>query len=118
MTTQETGTVTGTKDKDYNLIWYVEACLGNALRLETLHPGRRPRGRDGQATAAFAARFLTGFRGRLSAHPAIPGLPARSSFRSLLRTGWALGSVTVHGHLGEASSWPALPVTRCRGPRS
>jgi hypothetical protein len=35
MTTQETGTVTGTKDKDYNLIWYVEACLNNALRLET-----------------------------------------------------------------------------------
>jgi hypothetical protein len=35
MTAQETGTVTGTKDKDYNLIWYVEACLKNALRLET-----------------------------------------------------------------------------------
>ena len=35
MTTEETGAVTGTKDKDYNLIWYVEACLGNVLRLET-----------------------------------------------------------------------------------
>ena len=35
MTAQETGSVTGTKDKDYNLIWYVEACLSNALRLET-----------------------------------------------------------------------------------
>ncbi len=34
MTTQETGAVTGTKDKEYNLIWYVEACLSNALRLE------------------------------------------------------------------------------------
>ncbi|MER7520677.1 hypothetical protein [Streptomyces sp. NPDC126499] len=31
----ETGGVTGTKDKDYNLIWYVENCLANALRLET-----------------------------------------------------------------------------------
>lgn len=31
----ETGSVTGTKDKDYNLIWYVESCLNNALRLET-----------------------------------------------------------------------------------
>src|SRR5258707_15366841 len=31
----ETGGVTGTPDKDYNLIWYVEACLSNALRLET-----------------------------------------------------------------------------------
>ncbi|MGV9253146.1 hypothetical protein [Streptomyces sp. NPDC003697] len=30
----ETGHVTGTPDKDYNLIWYVEACLSNALRLE------------------------------------------------------------------------------------
>jgi hypothetical protein len=32
---QETGHVTGTKDKDYNLIWFVQACLKNALRLET-----------------------------------------------------------------------------------
>ncbi|MEW2514374.1 hypothetical protein [Streptomyces sp. NPDC046870] len=32
--TSESGDVTGTRDKDYNLIWYVEACLSNALRLE------------------------------------------------------------------------------------
>jgi hypothetical protein len=32
---QETGHITGTKDKDYNVIWFVEACLSNALRLET-----------------------------------------------------------------------------------
>jgi hypothetical protein len=31
----ETGNVTGTKDKDYNLVWYTQACLENALRLET-----------------------------------------------------------------------------------
>ncbi len=31
----ETGDVTGTKDKDYNIIWFTEACLSNALRLET-----------------------------------------------------------------------------------
>jgi hypothetical protein len=30
----ETGAVTGTKDKDYNLIWFTEACLSNVLRLE------------------------------------------------------------------------------------
>ena len=30
----ETGDVTGTKDKDYNIIWFTEACLSNALRLE------------------------------------------------------------------------------------
>ncbi|WP_031079651.1 hypothetical protein [Streptomyces sp. NRRL S-118] len=35
MSNTETGEATGTKDKDYNLIWYVEACLSNALRLET-----------------------------------------------------------------------------------
>jgi hypothetical protein len=31
----ETGAVTGTKDKDYNLLWFTQACLENALRLET-----------------------------------------------------------------------------------
>lgn len=31
----ETGATTGTKDKDYNVIWFTEACLSNALRLET-----------------------------------------------------------------------------------
>ncbi|HEY3437076.1 MAG TPA: hypothetical protein VGK35_05245 [Actinotalea sp.] len=30
----ETGALTGTKDKDYNLIWFVQACLKNALRLD------------------------------------------------------------------------------------
>ncbi|MBB4905279.1 hypothetical protein [Actinophytocola algeriensis] len=34
-TTAETGNVTGTQDKDYNIIWFVEACLSNTLRLET-----------------------------------------------------------------------------------
>jgi hypothetical protein len=31
---QETGQITGTKDKDYDIIWFTEACLSNALRLE------------------------------------------------------------------------------------
>ncbi len=31
----ETGKVTGTKDKDYNLIWFTEQSLSNALRLES-----------------------------------------------------------------------------------
>jgi hypothetical protein len=34
-TSTETGNVTGTKDKDYDLIWFTEHCLDNALRLET-----------------------------------------------------------------------------------
>ena len=33
--TQEAGQVTGTKDKDYNIIWFTEQSLSNALRLET-----------------------------------------------------------------------------------
>jgi hypothetical protein len=35
MTNTETGTITGTKDKDYNIIWFTEVCLSNVLRLET-----------------------------------------------------------------------------------
>jgi rubrerythrin len=33
-TTSATGHMTGTKDKNYNLIWYTEQCLDNALRME------------------------------------------------------------------------------------
>ncbi len=32
--TEETGQVTGTKDKDYNVIWFTEQCLSNVLKLE------------------------------------------------------------------------------------
>ncbi len=35
MGSEETGQVTGTKDKDYNIIWFTEQCLNNALRLES-----------------------------------------------------------------------------------
>jgi hypothetical protein len=34
MSTEETGQVTGTKDKNYNIIWFTEQSLSNALRLE------------------------------------------------------------------------------------
>ena len=34
MGSQETGQVTGTQDKDYNIIWFTEQCLSNVLRLE------------------------------------------------------------------------------------
>ncbi len=30
----ETGSITGTADKDYNVIWFTEQCLSNVLRLE------------------------------------------------------------------------------------
>jgi hypothetical protein len=32
---QEAGEITGTRDKDYDIIWFVEQCLSNVLRLET-----------------------------------------------------------------------------------
>ena len=35
MSDVETGTITGTKDKDYNIIWFTETCLSNVLRLQT-----------------------------------------------------------------------------------
>jgi hypothetical protein len=35
MANTETGNITGTKDKDYNVIWFTEVCLSNVLRLET-----------------------------------------------------------------------------------
>jgi len=47
--TAETGHVTGTKDKDYNLIWFVDSCLSNALRLETYVQDAE---RDGDADLA------------------------------------------------------------------
>jgi hypothetical protein len=33
--TKETGEITGTLDKDYNIIWFTEQCLSNVLRLDT-----------------------------------------------------------------------------------
>ena len=49
MTTKsaEAGVVTGTPDKDYNLIWFAEACLNNALRLDTyIEDARRSKDTD------------------------------------------------------------------------
>jgi len=49
-TESETGQVTGTKDKDYNLLWFTEACLDNALRLETYIQDAERDGDDELAT--------------------------------------------------------------------
>jgi hypothetical protein len=46
----ETGHITGTKDKDYNIIWFTEACLSNALRLETYIQDAEREGDTGLAT--------------------------------------------------------------------
>jgi hypothetical protein len=34
MGSSESGSVTGTRDKDYDVIWFTEQCLSNVLRLE------------------------------------------------------------------------------------
>jgi hypothetical protein len=35
MSSEEAGQITGTRDKDYDIIWFTEQCLSNVLRLET-----------------------------------------------------------------------------------
>jgi hypothetical protein len=51
MSTQtETGEITGTKDKNYNIIWFTEKCLDNALRLETYVQDAERDGDDELAT--------------------------------------------------------------------
>jgi hypothetical protein len=47
---QEAGQVTGTKDKDYNIIWFTEQCLSNVLRLETYAQDAERDGDDELAT--------------------------------------------------------------------
>lgn len=46
----ETGQVTGTKDKDYDIIWFTESCLDNALRMETYIQDAESAGDDELAT--------------------------------------------------------------------
>jgi hypothetical protein len=57
MTSNETGDVTGTKDKEYNLLWFTEVCLSNALRMETYIQDAE---RDGDAELADLFRRAQG----------------------------------------------------------
>ena len=51
MSTQtDAGNVTGTKDKNYNIIWFTESCLDNALRMETYIQDAERDGDDELAT--------------------------------------------------------------------
>ncbi|MDO7866951.1 hypothetical protein [Nocardioides jiangxiensis] len=58
----EAGVITGTADKDYNLIWFTETCLSNALRLETYIEDARRAG-DEEAAAFFARAQTSSIRG-------------------------------------------------------
>jgi hypothetical protein len=57
MATQETGHVTGTKDKDYDIIWFVEQCLDNVLKMETFAQDAE---RDGDSELAEFFRRAQG----------------------------------------------------------
>src|SRR3954451_3008828 len=56
---EETGQYTGTKDKDYNIIWFTEQCLNNALRMEDY---ARDAERDGDNELAEFFRRAQGER--------------------------------------------------------
>jgi hypothetical protein len=53
----ETGQITGTKDKDYNVIWFTEQCLSNVLRLEQYIDDAE---RDGDSDLAEFSRRAQG----------------------------------------------------------
>jgi hypothetical protein len=57
MATQETGQITGTKDKDYDIIWFVEQCLDNVLKMETFAQDAE---RDGDSELAEFFRRAQG----------------------------------------------------------
>lgn len=59
---RETGMVTGTSDRVYNLIWFTETCLSNALRLERYIEDAR-RGGDDQLAEFFARAQMRAVRG-------------------------------------------------------
>jgi len=52
MSLNETGDITGTADKDYDVIWFVEQCLSNVLRLETYVQDAQRAG-DGELAKLF-----------------------------------------------------------------
>ena len=56
MGSEEAGSVTGTKDKDYNLLWFTEQSLSNALRLEQYVADAEREGDEDLATLFRAAQ--------------------------------------------------------------
>ena len=58
----ETGDITGTKDKDYNIIWFTEQCLSNVLRLETYQQDAQREG-DGELADFFKRAQETSRKG-------------------------------------------------------
>jgi hypothetical protein len=68
----ETGTITGTKDKDYNIIWFTEACLSNVLRLET-YVGDAEEGGRQRVGGLLSSRSIREPKGRRTRQAAVEG---------------------------------------------
>ncbi|HJQ07819.1 MAG TPA: hypothetical protein VJ872_20365 [Nocardioides sp.] len=58
----EAGAITGTTDKDYDLIWLAETCLSAALRLETYIEDARRAG-DAQVADLLSRAQVSAIRG-------------------------------------------------------
>lgn len=59
---QEAGEITGTRDKDYDIIWFTEQCLSNVLRLETYIEDAE-RAEDGELAEFFRRAQETSRKG-------------------------------------------------------
>ncbi|GAA4836687.1 hypothetical protein GCM10023235_09530 [Kitasatospora terrestris] len=118
--TEETAGATGTKDQDYDLIWYVEACLSNALRLET-YVRDAERAGDGEVAELFrkaqadsrkgaeiGKRLLAGRLGAAGAAGGA-GTPADTAGRTVREA-------TVSGGAGEGAATVPGEGTGVDGP--
>jgi hypothetical protein len=99
----ETGEVTGTKDKDYNLIWYIDACLSNALRMET-YIRDAEREEDTELTELFRKAQADSRKGA-ELDDQFQGMPAEG-------VGWAAAEATARRSGGGL---PALVVEVAAG---
>ena len=90
----ETGQVTGTKDKTYNLLWYTEQCLENALRLETYVQDAEREG-DNELTGMHISDGDPTPRGLLGAKLPQP-----------FHRGWRVFFTQQHG---DNATWELLP---------
>ena len=116
-TTAETGEVTGTKDKDYNLIWYTEKCLDNALRLETYVKDAERDG-DNEVAELFRKARLTAARAPRPRSSSWPSVSERRAACDTTALPAGSGSTTQRKcHRSCAGRFPSRPRRRAARPR-
>jgi len=103
----ETGDITGTKDKDYIIIWiwFTEACLSNALHLET-HILDAERAGDTELADFF--RRARQKVARCRAEQAASSCPTRELPRRNLDSGLAGGCLCRSGAVRISSYFRSL----------